>query len=342
MKTSKRPRICILNSSSFGRHHADHISELEKFADVFRLDVEAAIGGGELAEKMGEVDGIIASVTPRMGADFLRRQPRLCLIARHGIGCDNVDLSTATELGIPVTNVEGIVEKESVAELAVALAMAVARHVVAGAESVKAGRWAERSRYIGPEFRGKTVGIIGLGNIGSRVAEILARGFACDVLAYDPLISEKDFSERFARRCDLEELLRRCDYVFLHCPLTESSRRMLNSTRLGMMKKGAILVNTCRGELVDEDALVDCLTSGHLRGYGTDVVEGEPIDGNHRLLRTPGVVVLPHLGGYSLESLRGMGDTMVRDCVSVFVERVPPKRVFNAAVVGSPHFRRWQ
>jgi phosphoglycerate dehydrogenase-like enzyme len=117
---------------------------------------------------------------------------------------------------------------------------------------------------------------------------------------------------------------------------------MLNSTRLGMMKKGAILVNTCRGELVDEDALVDCLTSGHLRGYGTDVVEGEPIDGNHRLLRIPGVVVLPHLGGYSLESLRGMGDTMVRDCVSVFVERVPPKRVFNGAVVGSPHFRRWQ
>ncbi len=341
MSSTRRPRICILNSSSFGKHHSDHISKLESFALLSRVDVDAAISAEDLLKAVGQVDAIIASVTPRLTSDFLLQQPDLRIVARHGIGCDNVDVAKATELGILVTNVEGVVERDSVAELAVALATAVARHVPQGAECVKQGRWAERSRFIGPELTRKTAGIIGLGNIGSRSAEILAGGFQCRVLAYDPYIPPENFVKFLAQKCGLEELLAQSDFVFLHCPLTKETRRMLGRERLAGMKKGAIIVNTCRGELLDEDALVEALKSGQLRGYGTDVVEGEPIDGTHRLLHLPGVVVLPHLGGYSFESLRGMGDTMVNDCMSVFVDKSLPKRVYNPEVLKNPLLRRW-
>lgn len=336
-----KPKIVILNSSSFGKHHPDQIKRLEQFSDLRRVNVPADISAKELTAALGSPDGIIASVTPKIPGETLKALPTLKLLARHGIGCDNVDLKAATGLGIPVSKVEGVVERDAVAELAVALILSCARYLQPGAIAVKESRWQDRSQFIGVELRKKRIGLIGLGNIGSRVAEIMSRGFNSEVVAFDPHITEAQFVERCARSVSIDELLSTSDVISFHCPLKEDSRRILNRERFRVVKRGAILINTCRGELLEEDTLIDTLKTGQLMAYGTDVVEGEPIDGSHRLLKLPNVVVLPHLGGYSVESLRGMGETMVGDCERVFIKGEPPALLANPEVFQG-ELRRWR
>jgi phosphoglycerate dehydrogenase-like enzyme len=313
-----KPLICIVNSSTFGKHFTEHISTLEKFADLRHVTVPSDIDGDALAEKIKDSDGIIASVTPRFPRKTLEQCTKLKLLARHGIGCDNVDLVAASELGIQVSRVKGIVEREAVAEYAIALLMAGSRQLPQGAQAVKGSNWASRSRMVGMELLGKTVGIIGLGNIGSRSAEILSNGFNANVIAVDPYIAKERFKQFNATEVTLEELISRANAILFHCPLTDETKRMLGKAQFAAMQKGAVLVNTCRGELVDEDALYEALQNGPLGAYATDVVEGEPIDGNHRLAKLDNAIITPHLGGYSWESLHGMGQTCVDDTVAVF------------------------
>jgi phosphoglycerate dehydrogenase-like enzyme len=310
--------ISIVNSSTFGKHFTEHISTLEKFADIRHVTVPADIDGDALAEKIKDSDGIIASVTPRFPRKTLEQCTKLKLLVRHGIGCDNVDLEAATELGIPVSRVKGIVEREAVAEYAVALLMAASRQLPQGSRAVRNSEWASRSRMVGMEMLGKTIGIIGLGNIGSRSAEILSKGFNANIIAADPYIDKERFKQFNAKEVGLEELISSSNAILFHCPLTAETKRMLGSAQFAAMQKGAVLVNTCRGELVDEDALYHALQQGPMGAYATDVVEGEPIDGNHRLAKLDNVIITPHLGGYSWESLHGMGQTCVDDMVSVF------------------------
>jgi phosphoglycerate dehydrogenase-like enzyme len=214
--------------------------------------------------------------------------------------------------------VKGIVEREAVAEYAVSLLMAASRLLPQGSQAVKNSEWATRSRMVGMELLGKTVGIIGLGNIGSRSAEILSNGFKANIVAADPYIAKERFKQFNATEVSLEELISRSNAILFHCPLTAETKRMLGKAQFAAMQKGAVLVNTCRGELVDEDALYEALQNGPMGAYATDVVEGEPIDGNHRLAKLDNAIITPHLGGYSWESLHGMGQTCVDDTVSVF------------------------
>jgi phosphoglycerate dehydrogenase-like enzyme len=196
--------------------------------------------------------------------------------------------------------------------------MAASRLIPHGREAVKNSQWATRSRMVGMELLGKTIGIIGLGNIGSRSAEILSNGFKANIIATDPYIDKERFKQFNATEVPLEELIFRSNAILFHCPLTNETKRMLGKAQFTTMQKGAVLVNTCRGELVDEDALFEALQNGPIGAYATDVVEGEPIDGNHRLAKLDNVIITPHLGGYSWESLHGMGQTCVDDTVSVF------------------------
>lgn len=312
-----KPLISIVNSSTFGKHFKEHLSTLEEFAEIQHVTVPANIDGDALAEKIKNSDGIIASVTPRFPRKTLEQCTKLRLLARHGIGCDNVDLEAATELGIQVSRVKGIVEREAVAEYAVALLLAASRLIPHGSQAVKNSEWASRSRMVGMELKGRTIGIIGLGNIGSRSAEILSNGFNANILAADPYISKERFKQFNATEVKLEELVKRSNAILFHCPLTSETKRMLGKDQFASMQKGVVLVNTCRGELVDEDALFNALHNGTLGSYATDVVEAEPIDGNHRLAKLDNVIITPHLGGYSWESLHGMGQTCVDDTVSV-------------------------
>ena len=328
-----RPLISIVNSSTFGKHFKEHISTLEKFSDIQHVTVAADIDADALAEKIKNSDGIIASVTPKFPRKTLEQCNKLKLLVRHGIGCDNVDLVAATELGIPVSRVKGVVEREAVAEFAVALLMAASRHLPQGSQAVKNSQWASRSRMVGMELMGKTVGIIGLGNIGSRSAEILSNGFKAKIIASDPYIDKARFKQFNATEVPLEELISRSNSILFHCPLTDETKRMFGKAQFAAMQKGAVLVNTCRGELVDEDALYDALQKGPMGAYATDVVEGEPIDGNHRLAKLDNAIITPHLGGYSWESLHGMGQTCVDDMVSVFQNHGIPGELANPEVL---------
>ncbi|MRX47240.1 NAD(P)-dependent oxidoreductase [Pedobacter puniceum] len=314
----RRPLISILNSSTFGKHFADHMSTLEAFADIKHITVPADIDGDALAEHLKDSDGIIASVTPKIPRTTLEKCKNLVLLVRHGIGCDNVDLEAATELGIMVSRVEGIIEKEAVAEYAISLLMAGSRKLVSGSRAVINSAWSTRAGMIGMEIKGKTIGIIGLGNIGSRSSEILAKGFGANVVASDPYIAKERFAQFGAKEVSLEELIKTSHAILFHCPLTDETKRMLGKAQFDSMQKDVVLVNTCRGELVDEDALYEALQTGKLGCYATDVVEGEPIDGNHRLTKLENTIITPHLGGYSWESLHGMGQTCVDDSVAVF------------------------
>lgn len=336
-----KPHIGIVNSSTFGRHFTDHISTLEKFASWERIDVPADINGVSLAEKIKHCHGIIASVTPKFPRETLQQCSNLVHLVRHGIGCDNVDLEAATELGIGISRVQGIVERDAVAEYAVSLLLAAARFIPAGRQAVQNSRWAKRNKMVGLELRGKRIGIIGLGNIGSRTAEILSNGFGAEVIATDPYIVGERFKQFNATPVNLKELVSTSKAILFHCPLTQETARMFSRQQFACMQKGAILVNTCRGELVNEDDLVFALQHGNLGAYATDVVEGEPIDGNHRLARLENAIITPHLGGYSWESLEGMGLTCVNDMVSVFLKNEPAGEYANPQVLAT-NYRKWE
>mgnify|MGYP000035336633 FL=1 len=310
-------RIAIVNSSSFGKYFPEHIERLKALGEVARFDFPATIGGKSLAEALLGYNIIIASVKPYFSREFFQYKDHTLLIARHGIGVDNIHLPSAAEKGVIVTKVTPWVEREAVAELAVALLLDILRLTHEARRAVYKSRWAERARFVGFEIKHKTVGIIGIGNIGSRVAEILRHGFGANTIAYDPYLSPETIRSRAAEPVELDDLLRQSDIISLNASLNEGNYHMLSHREFALMKQGVFLVNTARGELIDEDALVAALETGKVAAIGMDVVEGEPIDGEHRLLKYPNVLVVPHIAAYTRESLRLMGEKVVQD-----VERV--------------------
>jgi phosphoglycerate dehydrogenase-like enzyme len=229
-----------------------------------------------------------------------------------------------------VSKVGPEVERESVAQMAIALMGASARQLVAGDALVRAGQWARRAQLpLGVDFCGATIGLVGIGAIGGTVARILALGYRAQVIASDPYLDAETIAAKHATKVTFEELLGRSDFVSMHCPLTSETARMFSAPQFAAMKSGAIIVNTCRGEQFDQTALIAALAAGKIGGYATDVVEGEPIGADHALLSARNVIVTPHLGGYSAVSLRGMGATMVDDMTRVFVEGRMPGVIAN-------------
>jgi len=330
---SKKICIAIVNSSSFGVSFPEHLRKLEAFADLIRVDIPNDAPASVFHEKLADADGIIASVTPIYTRAVLLGLPRLQVLARHGVGCDNVDLSTCTELGIPVSKVGPEVERESVAQMALGLMNAASRQIVEGSAIVRVGQWAKRAKLpLGVDFNRATIGIVGIGAIGKTVARILTLGYQANVLAYDPYVSADEVAARHATKVGFDELLEKCAIISLHCPLTSETSRMFTGKELAAMKDGAIIVNTCRGEIFNQSDLIAALDSGKIGGYATDVVEGEPIGADHVLLKARNTIVTPHLGGYSLVSLRGMGATMVDDMGRVFVDNKFPGVIANPAI----------
>lgn len=334
-----RPRIAIVNSSSFGRYFPEHMERLAALGEVQRLMFPPDIEGRALAEALRGFPILIVSVSPRFGPEFFAAKDETWLIARHGIGVDNIHLPSATAHGALVTRVAPWMERDAVAEMTVALLLALLRRVPEAAAAVREGRWAERAAFVGGELRGKTVGLIGFGSIGSRVGEILSRGFRARVLAFDPGVPPEAIREAGAEPADLETLLRESDILSLHAALTEENFHMLSHEAFAKMKPGVILVNTARGELIDGAALLAALASGRVGGAALDVVEGEPIGPDHPLLRFPNVLIVPHIAAYTHETLRRMGDKVIADVERVLRGEVP-EEVVNPEVL--PHARAWR
>ena len=253
---------------------------------------------GTVSAALAGADALIVRSATRVTAELLEQAPRLRVVGRAGVGVDNIDLDAATRRGILVMNTPGS-NAVSVAEHTLALLLALARCVPQLNAATHAGRW-EKGAAAGIELRGKTLGLIGLGRVGSEVAR-RARALELRVLAHDPYISESVAQEAGVELVSLPELLARSDFVSLHAALSPATEKLINATTLAQMKRGARLINTARGELVDEAELAEALRAGHLAGAALDVFAVEP-PRSSPLLSLPNVIATPHVAGSTEEA----------------------------------------
>ena len=335
---NKSYSTAVVNSSSFGHYCAEAEERLKDVGKVERLDVDPAIDGAELAERLNGFDFVVASVTPQFPRAFFDNNDDVKLISRHGVGCDNVDLEAACDHGVLVTRVAKADERDAVAELSVALIMACARHVKPACDAALDGRWSERAGFVGLELSAATVGVIGFGSIGSRVGEIMDQGFHSTVMAYDPYVSDEAIRSHGAEPSSLEEMLPHCDVLSFNAEHTGDNYRMVGERQLGMLKDGAIVVNTARGELTDEEALARAAREGKVSAVGLDVCEQEPPPDDHPLLKLPNLVLLPHVGSYTHATLERMDRKMAED-VEAMLEGNTPNEVVNPKVLESDNSR---
>ncbi|HLB29614.1 MAG TPA: hydroxyacid dehydrogenase, partial [Dehalococcoidia bacterium] len=252
-----------------------------------QVDVKLGLKPPELCDIVGEYDGMVVRSETKVTAEVIRAGRRLRVVGRAGVGVDNIDIAAATERGIVVVNAPtGNIT--SAAEHTIGLMLALARHIPQAHQSLMEGRW-QRARFIGLEVRGKTLGIVGLGQVGSEVAR-RAKGLEMRVLACDPYVPEERAHALGVELVSLEDLLRESDFVALNTALTPQTRMIIGAKEIALMKPAARLINTARGELVDEEALARALEEGRLAGAALDVFSQEP-PGESPLLKSDKVIV---------------------------------------------------
>ena len=264
-----------------------------------------------------DVVGIIVGVDP-LSASVLEQCKDLKAISKYGVGMDNIDLEKAKELGISVKNAAGA-NKVSVAELAIGLMFTLSRHIFKCAGDVKNGSW---ERNIGFELTGKILGLVGGGQIGKEVAK-RAIGLGMEVRVYDPFFNDEPFLKKYNIRLinDLNSLFSSSDVISLHVPVTKDTRNIINAASLGGMKPNAILINTSRGELVDEEALYEALANKRIAGAAQDVFSIEPPDKEERLLKLDNFILTPHTGAFTHEAVEKMVMVSTYNLLDMLYER---------------------
>lgn len=272
-------------------------------ARIFRehgLEVDEIVGLDKagLREIIGQYDGVAVRSATKITPDILEAATRLKVVGRAGIGVDNIDVAAASGKGVVVMNTP-FGNSITTAEHAIALLCALARDIPEANASTQAGKW-EKSRFMGVEITGKTLGLIGAGNIGSIVAN-RAQGLKMKVMAYDPFLTPERAQDMGVESATLEDLLMQADFITLHVPLTDSTRNILSREALATTKKGVRIINCARGGLIDEDALKEGLDSGHIAGAALDVFLEEPARASP-LFGTPGFIATPHLGASTDEA----------------------------------------
>ena len=268
-------------------------------------DVDARTGRApdQLAADLADADALVVRSATKVTAPLIAAAPRLRVIARAGTGVDNVDVAAASARGIVVMNAPGA-NSISVAELAVGLILALARHLPAADAAMKQGKW-EKKKFLGEEIRNKTLGLAGLGRIGQEVAR-RAAAFGMRIIAHDPFISEQVAADLGVELVSLDDLFTRADYLSLHMPSTEKTRHLVSADRLAGARKGIRIINTARGDLIDENALADAIESGQVAGAALDVFQTEPpLD--PRLQMLPQVVATPHIAASTREGQELVG-----------------------------------
>jgi D-3-phosphoglycerate dehydrogenase len=283
------------------------LAALERVGDVAAYD-----GPGRFTERLPEADAVVVALNLRLDAALLARAERLRVIATRTSQLRHLDLEEAARRGIAVLSIESdaqpLRETSSTAEEALALLLALVRNVPWAFDALKREHW-ERVRYGGRELRGKTIGLVGFGRLG-RMTAGFAAAFGMRVVAHDPHVAAEEIRGGGAEPAELDELLRASDVVSLHCTWSDETRGLIGARELGLMKPGAVLVNTARGEITDEAALLDALERGTIAGAAVDTLAGELPDGSHlhgnplvRYAREhENLIVLPHLGGATVEA----------------------------------------
>ncbi len=294
-----------VTSRSFSRNPVLRAELLERYSNIRFNDENVALKGEELIEfARGRSKLIIA--LERVDEAFLTALPKLEVISKYGVGTDMLDKKAMIQHGIRLGWTGGV-NKRSVTELVIAFAISLLRHVQQSSFEIHDGIWKNRK---GKQISDRTIGIIGCGHIGKDLTSIL-RAFGCKVLAHDILDFPEFYAAHQVEPVGLEDLLRRSDIVSLHVPMDDSTFNILSAERLAMMKPEALLINTARGGLVDEDALKSMLIDGRLSAAGFDVFSTEPPQ-NFELLRLPNFLATPHIGGSSEEAILAMGRSAIR------------------------------
>ncbi len=286
--------------------------ELLRGEDLFDVDEIPTPSSAALAEMIGDYDAFVGRSATRLPADILKRATRLRVIGRAGVGTDNIDLPVATQLGIAVINAPAG-NTVAVAELFFGTLISLVRHLTHAAVSMQQGKW-DRSLLLGTELRGRTLGIIGLGRIGTEVAT-RARAFGMDLIGYDPYVTRERFDMLRVERAEtLDALLRVADVVTLHTPLNPETTGMLGDAQLALLKPGAIVANLARGGIISETAVASALENGSLGGAILDVYTQEPLSADSTLRKLPNVLLTPHLGASTAEGQRNVA---VDVCIAV-------------------------
>jgi D-3-phosphoglycerate dehydrogenase / 2-oxoglutarate reductase len=291
----------------------------------------AGISQAELLPMLSDAAGIALSGTPYKQAE-MDASLTMQVVARIGVGYDTVEVPALTARHVPLM-VAGTANSTSVAEHALHLMMALAKRTPALDAMVRKGNWGDRHAGLPMELSAKTVLIVGFGRIGTRSAR-RCQGFDMSVLIYDPYVpAEKITSAGCERVTDLDAALPRADFVSIHCPKNPETVGMFNAARLGRMKRGAFIVNTARGGIIDEPALHAALTSGQLAGAGLDVFDIEPTPVNNTLLQLDSVITSPHMAGVTTESVAGMAMVTAENILSVLDDKPNRDNVINKEVL---------
>jgi D-3-phosphoglycerate dehydrogenase / 2-oxoglutarate reductase len=310
-RVGARPRILVSDPLA-----EDGLARLREHADV---EVRTKLPEADLVAAIGDFDALIVRSETRVTAPVLQAASKLRVVGRAGVGVDNIDVATATARGILVVNAPrgNIV---AAAEHAMGLLLALARNIPQADASVRRGEW-QRSKYTGVEIRGKTLGIVGLGNIGSEVAW-RAQGLEMTVIAFDPAVAAERAEQFNVELVSLDDLFRRADFISIHAPLVEATRNLVDARVLGLAKPGARLVNAARGGIVDEAALYRALVDGPLAGAAADVFLKEPV-GENPLLTLPNFVATPHIAASTVEAQVSVAFDVAEEVLAVLRGELP-------------------
>ena len=293
----------------------------------------------EFMQKTGAV-GIVSRMG-RIDAAVMDAAPQLRVISKHGVGVDNIDLAAAGARGIPVVVAAGA-NAVSVAEHAIAMMLTVAKRILPLDAGLRAGRW-EKPGFAGREIAGETMGLMGLGSIAQATGR-LAKGFGLDLIGYDPFAPDAAFEELNVERCDsFEALCARANVLSLHCPLTEQTRQIVNAETIALLPANAIIVNTARGGLIDEAALLAAIQSGHLAGAGLDTFAVEPPNTDHPFFGEDRIVTTPHIGGVTRQANARVGVEALSGVFRVLQGlSLPPERIANRRFLDAARTKQTQ
>lgn len=325
-----RPRIFMMTDM-----HEDGMRLLHEAGEVV---MTSSLEPDVLHREVAGADAIVTRTYGRIDSALLDAAgSQLKVVGRHGVGVDHVDVPAATERGILVVSTPGA-NKEAVAEHVFAFMIGLSKHFPKQMKALIEGRFMDRTKQMGRDIQGKTIGIVGFGNVGREVGRIAHAAFGMKVLYNDiaPAPPEIEAKAGASGCSDFEKTLREADYVTMHVPLDASTRRMIDHQAIALMKPDAILINTCRGPVVDEAAVAEALDAGRLWGYGADVFTDEPPADDHPLIGRDDVMLTPHSAAQTIESLKNMATWVAEDVVRV-LRGEAPRRPYNDPEAVSLH-----
>lgn len=312
-----RPKVFVSS-----QHPGNAVNRLREQAEIDAWEFDE-LSEDDLLARMKDKDAVLSVVPNRFSADIIKALPDLMLIANAAVGYDNIDVPAATECGIPVINTPGVLD-DTTADLAFALMLAVARRIVEADNFVRADKWKSFTAdlMLGTDVHGKVLGIIGLGRIGQAMAR-RARGFDMEILYNQRNRAPKELEDKLqATNVSLATLLQRSDFISVHCPLTANTRGLLGSRAFSLIKQRPILINTARGPIVDEAALIQALQAGTIAGAGLDVFQNEP-SVPRELMEMKNVVLAPHIGSSTSATRAAMANLAVDGLLKAFSGEQP-------------------